>query len=329
MSVNKEILNRAIDIINQRRNMAKAVNDRHFEEINTKIPEIREVNNQLARTGMEILNVIRNGENTAVRMESLKTRNLQAQQMVRNFLCQNGYPEDYLQIKYTCNKCGDTGYIGRNRCDCLKNLIAKLSAESMNADSQINLCSFNSFRIDYYQGKTQEETERFRETMSKIFRYCKDYSSSFSLSSDNILMFGKTGLGKTHLSLSIANELLRNGYNVLYDSVLNYLRKVERERFGRVDSDCDTLEMLLSADLLILDDLGSEFSTDFYNSTIYNIINTRMNRSLPTIINTNLDHEGVQKRYNDRIVSRLFTAYVCLGFVGTDIRLIKRKNGYS
>ena len=93
-------------------------------------------------------------------------------------------------------------------------------------------------------------------------------------------MFGKTGLGKTHLSLSIASVALERGYSVLYDSVINFLRKIEREHFGKEHPETDTMELLLTCDLLILDDLGTEFDSSFYQSTIYNLINTRLNRVL-------------------------------------------------
>lgn len=327
MNVNKEILNKAIDIIKQRRNWAKAVNDMHFNEVNQRIPEIGEINAQLAKTGVKILNVITSGENVSVKMREMKEKNLQAQKMIKSLLVQNGYPEDYLNIRYTCEKCADTGFSDGERCDCLNTLVAKLSAQKMNADSQIKLCSFETFNLNYYQGSNAQETAEIREIMSKIMLYCQKYAQNFSLSSRNILMFGKTGLGKTHLSLSIANTILKNGFNVLYDSALNYLRRIEREHFGRDTGYTDTLETLLSADLLILDDLGSEFDTSFYISTIYNIINTRINRGIPTIISTNLNHEDIQRKYDDRIVSRLFALYDCLEFKGTDIRLIKRKNG--
>lgn len=325
MNGNKEILNKAIDIINQRRNRAKAVNDLHFDEVNSKIPEMGEINRQLAKTGLEILNAVESREKVAEKIQSLREKNLQAQQMVRGLLKANGYPEDYLQIRYTCEKCCDTGFYNGERCECLKNLAAHLSAQTLNSSSQIELSSFNTFQLDYCRGTTPEETIENREIMSKIFGYCRAYAENFTTSSNNVLMVGRTGLGKTHLSLSIASEVLKRGYNVLYDSTLNYLRKIEREHFGRESGEVDTLEMLLSADLLILDDLGTEFDTPFYTSTIYNIINTRMTKGLPTIISTNLTHEGIQKKYEDRIVSRLFAAYDCLAFVGVDVRLIKRQ----
>ncbi len=109
--------------------------------------------------------------------------------------------------------------------------------------------------------------------------------------------------------------------------MLNYLRIIEKEHFGRSENpETDTLQILIAADLLILDDLGSEFRTSFYESVIYNIINSRINLGLPTIISSNLSVSELQKNYNDRIISRLFSVYRILPFVGEDIRQIKRLN---
>ena len=119
--------------------------------------------------------------------------------------------------------------------------------------------------------------------------------------------------------------MIEKGFNVAYDSIVNYLRMIEKEHFGKADT--DTLQTLLNADLLIMDDLGSEYESSFYVSTIYNIINTRLNKGVPTIINSNLSPSELQKRYDDRIVSRLIAMYDYLKFTGNDIRKIKKVNG--
>ena len=138
-------------------------------------------------------------------------------------------------------------------------------------------------------------------------------------------MLGKTGLGKTHLSLAITKEVIIKGYSAAYDSIVNFLREIEKEHFGR--SDKDTLSLLLDVDLLVLDDLGSEFDSAFYSSTVYNIINSRLNKGLPTVISTNLSPQEMQKKYDDRIISRLFAMYDYLKFSGSDIRQQKKING--
>ena len=138
-----------------------------------------------------------------------------------------------------------------------------------------------------YRGRNESETQQCRAVMSRIFDHCRRYANSFTTDSENIFMFGGTGLGKTHLSLSIAKEVLKKGYSVLYDSAINILRKIESEHFS-YDHLSDMLDLVMDTELLIRDDLGTEYETKFYSSTIYNIINTRLNRSKPTIISTNM-----------------------------------------
>lgn len=142
-------------------------------------------------------------------------------------------------------------------------------------------------------------------------------------------MYGKTGVGKTHLSLSIAKAVAERGFNAAYGSIVNLLTIIEREHFGKVseEENMDTVNLLINADLLVLDDLGAEFSSQFYESVTYNIINSRINLGLPTIISTNLTAAELQKKYNERIISRIFGEFSTLCLVGEDIRQIKRLNG--
>lgn len=309
--------------ISSRRNRAQTENDRRFEEINTLVPEISEINNQLFQTSRKIMQVIRSGEDIAERMNALKRQNQQAQVMVRQLLKEKGYPENYLDISYTCPKCSDTGYSGGTYCECLTSLAAKIAAEELNRNAQINLCSFESFDLSYYRGHKTESGSDCYKAMEIILEFCKEYAVHFSKESPSIMMFGGTGLGKTHLSLSIASVVLQKGFSVLYDSVINFLRQIENEHFGRDTTGNDTLSLLLECDLLILDDLGTEFDTPFYQSMIYNIINTRINRSLPTIISTNMDWSGISHKYEERITSRIFATYVNQHFVGYDVRILK------
>ena len=135
-------------------------------------------------------------------------------------------------------------------------------------------------------------------------------------------MSGATGLGKTFLSLSIASAVIEKGYGVIYSSAQNLLNTLEKEKFS--NSDANTLNAIFDCDLLIIDDLGTEFSTSFTVSTIYNIINTRINMCKPVIISTNLSLSELQEMYSERIVSRFIGEYTILKFAGNDIRQIKK-----
>lgn len=324
----KNLYEKALSIISKRRLDAKVLNDNHFKEAEKRIPEIIEINRQLANTSMDLFKTIKEGGlDMGNKIQWLKTQNMQAQHLVEHLLTLNGLPADYLDIKYSCDKCSDTGFCGAEMCSCLKELLLKLAVDELNAHAQIKLCSFSSFSLNYYKGVTMPDGTNCFESMSKVFNYCVYYTDNFNRNSKSIFMLGKTGLGKTHLSLAIAEKVIAKGYNVLYDSIINYLRKIEREHFGKSSSDMDTLEIIMNADLLILDDLGSEYDTSFYVSTIYNIINTRLNKGLPTIISTNLTPQELENKYEARLISRLFAMYDYLKFVGSDIRHIKKKNG--
>lgn len=317
-------LEQALGMIHSRRLAAEQQNRERIMEIESRIPEVSEVNYQMFRTSRDLMQIIVKGENTKERVAALRQQNLQAQEMIRRLLKEHGYPEDYLELHYTCEKCHDTGYFQQKYCICLTDLIAKLSARELNKSVQFEQCSFENFDLNYYRGFQTENGGSCYQAMEKVYFFCQEYARQFTNHSSSILMFGKTGRGKTHLSLAIANRVLQNGYNVLYDSAINFLRQVEKEHFGRGGSNDDTLDTLLSCDLLILDDLGTEFHKQFYQSTVYNIINTRMNRDLPTIISTNLNHNEISALYDERITSRIYTTYTCLHFVGQDVRVLKK-----
>ncbi len=324
--MNDLILQKALQTVSSRRLYAKSENDRRYKEVDARIPQLAEINRQLAQTATKILDTYQSGEHVEERLEALKRQNLEAQQLSVSLLKAHGYPADYLDMHYTCECCQDTGYANGGYCECLKKLIASFGISRMNEYAQLTLASFDQFSLDYYRGKTNEQGQDCFQTMQQILHACRRYAGEFTANSPSLLFYGRTGLGKTHLSLSIAAEVLSQGYDVIYDSIINLLQQVEREHFGRERSEMDTLYLLLHVDLLILDDLGTEFDTPFYISTIYNIINTRINRGLPTIINTNLDLMSIRRRYEERIVSRLFAVYECMHFVGSDIRLMKKKS---
>ncbi|MCM1133488.1 MAG: ATP-binding protein [Ruminococcus flavefaciens] len=316
-----EIYDKAHTILKSRRDKAQAENDRRMQEINSRIPEIKEINDTLFNTGKELIRVISQGKNVSAEIEKIKQRNMGAQNLAKQLLISHGYPADYLDMHYTCPYCNDTGYIENQFCDCMKSLFGKLMSEKMNENAHLALSVFETFSLKYYKGDDYY-------IMQRILNYTREYAENFKIDSDNIIMTGETGLGKTHLSLSIANVVLQKGFSVIYDSVINILWNIEREHFSYEHSS-DVLNTVLDADLLILDDLGTEQETKFYNSMIYNIINTRLVKQKPTIISTNLDRKAMSARYGGKVASRISTLFKYLQFQGDDIRLqifVEKKN---
>lgn len=296
-------------------------------EIYTKIPEIEEIRRMLAQTATELSRLIigRKGDYKE-NFERLRKNNLDGAHMIAELLKANGYPENYLEVHYRCDECNDTGFTDRGMCQCMKRLISRIASEELNRSANLPDADFAHFSLDYYRGIVIDGIDCY-SLMSKNLNFCIEYARLFSEGSDNLLMLGKTGVGKTHLSMSIAKEVINKGYNVIYGSVINILRSIEKEHFGRAEEGSDTLENVCSCDLLIFDDLGSEHHTPFYESTLYNIINTRINTGKPMIISTNLSKEELASSYNERIISRIFCCCTLLPFAGRDVRQLKRING--
>lgn len=316
--MNPEIFDKAQRIIKNRRLNALSENERRIDEINEKIPQIKAINEVIFNTGRELIGTIGAGgvADMKNRIERLRRDNLDAQALSRQKLVENGYPPDYLDMHYTCTKCNDTGYSENSMCECFNKLCGKLSAEEMNSHSQLELSSFDTFSLSYYRDSDYS-------IMKRIFEYLKNYADNFRPDSNSILMSGPTGTGKTHLSLAVANKVLEKGYSVVYDSAINILNEMKREYLS-LEYATEMTDSVMTADLLIIDDLGTEHTTAFYTSTVYNIINTRLNRKKPTIISTNLNYGEIRRRYEARIASRITTMYVSMQFSGDDIRLQKK-----
>lgn len=322
-----ESFKKATKILSQKQQKAKVEANLRKLEVYEKIPYLKNLSEQLAQTSLKLTKMIFSGDdNVNQAVEQIKNENLKIQQEQREILVANGYPFDYLEIKYSCNKCKDTGYVKGLKCQCLKELITELNVYQFNQSTNVTPKTFEMFSLNYYSEVASDRNVSPRKHMGEIFEFCKAYAYQFTKNSPSVLMMGETGLGKTHLSLSIANVIMRNGYVALYISALDLFRMLQNEYYGKGDPDKNTMQTVLDADLVIIDDLGAEFESQFNNASLYNIINTRLNSNKPTIINTNLTANEIERRYLSRVASRLMTLYKCLKFVGKDIRQIKLHN---
>ena len=230
-----------------------------------------------------------------------------------------GVDENYLKPDYTCKKCNDTGYHDGKMCECLEKLLKKSAFDELAQACPLKISKFEDF------DPSIQKTMSAKKKAADILKFCEEYANDFDTDSQSLFLYGETGLGKTHLSLAIAGTVIKNGYGVVYGSAQNLFTMLERERFGRSeDPDGTTEEKLLCCDLLILDDLGAEFSTQFTVAELYNIINTRMAKELPTIINSNVPIEELEKRYTSRVTSRIIGSYQMIQFVGNDVRQLKK-----
>ncbi len=323
MSYTHEILDACKEIIEARKFKAESLQRKREEEVKAKIPNIAKYQVEMAKSGLAVMKAIGMGENAESYIKELSEINLKIQNCVRDELIKAGYPADYLDIPYTCKKCNDTGFDGIYSCSCRNALLKKLNLGELYKVSAAEKCRFDNFDISFYPDEyCQNFDSTYREKMQEIFNYCKDWAEDFDIDSPSLFLHGATGLGKTHLSLAIANVVAEKGYNIIYGSSQNLLSTLEREKFSNNNSG-EQEAKILNCELLIIDDLGSEFSTGYTLMEIYNIINTRINTSKPVIISTNLTVEEIEKKYTQRVLSRIMGNYVSLKFAGKDIRQVK------
>ncbi|MBO5907961.1 MAG: ATP-binding protein [Clostridia bacterium] len=302
--------------IEKRRLDAIASAEARSEMLRLESAQIKEIDEELSSTGLLIFKTACSGGDITPIKERNKSLNKQRVKIIKSL----GYPEDYTEVKYHCKKCSDTGYIdGVKMCKCLKEELIKATIASSGIGDLISEQSFDNFDLSLYE----EGTERDRMTAN--LARAKQYARDFSKKRSNLLFVGTTGTGKTHLSTAIAREVIHMGYDVLYDSIHNIVSDFEADKFksgyGQLEQKS---EKYLECDLLIIDDLGTEFSNQFTVSCIYNLLNTRQNHGKATIISTNLSPEELSAKYEGRIYSRLVGKdTTVLMFVGKDRRLYR------
>ena len=309
MAILSDNIKAAFEIKEEAVKKAEAIYEKSISEAAINNPRITEINTMLSGIGASLMMAALSGNNDKIK--ELKKESEALSKEKKQLLKKSGVKEK----ECFCKVCGDTGYVGGKLCECIKSIAKDIALSRMAEKMPLDKCSFDNFDINYYPEETKTK-------MNNILSFTKKYADNFSLSSENLLFMGKCGLGKTHISLSIIKEVIKKGYNVVYGPAQNLFSQVEKEHFT-YNGSTENLDLLLDADLLVIDDLGTEFMTNFVQSLFYDIVNTRMLKGRPTIINTNLNIDELQNRYTQRIASRFIGEYTIKTFLGSDIRLKK------
>lgn len=301
--------------IEKRRKNAEALAMARNEELREKSPEIKTIDEELSGTGLLLFKTACSGGDIG----KIRERNQKLMARRGEIIQSMGLPKDYTEVHYSCKRCADTGFIdGVRMCACFREELIKATILSSGIGHLIEKQSFDNFDLNWYKDNP-ESYEQMKQNLSAAKNYCKNFAKS----KGNLLLIGKTGTGKTHISTAIAREIINLGYDVIYDSVQNIIADFEDDKFrrGYGDEELKT-EKYLECDLLIIDDLGTEFTTQVTVSCIYNLLNTRYNKGLATVISTNLSHDELARKYEDRIYSRIIGAGTrILPFMGRDKRI--------
>ena len=300
--------------IEKRRLDAIATAEERNADLALESEEIKTIDKELSKTGLLIFKTACEGGD----IDAVRARNTELQEKRRKILVKLGYPEDYTEPHYTCKSCSDTGFVGAKMCSCLKQLLITKNIQSSGMGNLIDKQSFDNFNLDIYKNSPEVYAR-----MERNLKLAKAYADNFASRRGNLLLIGTTGTGKTHISTAIAKAIISQGFDILYDSVQNIVNDFERDKFKSGYNAEQTSDKYNECDLLIIDDLGAEFVTQFSISALYNLINTRQNKGLSTIISTNLSAGELAGKYEGRIYSRIIGAdYTVLRFEGDDRRIM-------
>lgn len=329
MAYDGKLLARARDALEKRREENRAEQRRRTERVYAAAPEIREYDLQLRRQMAELVRLtVSRSKGLGESLAALREQNLELQRRRAETLAALGYGAAYLDDIYTCPKCRDSGTYQGGVCSCLEKLYnAELTKELgtllKNGDER-----FERFELGYYDSAPTAAGISPREVMQATYSGCLRFAENFPKVSGNLLLQGGTGLGKTYLSACIARVVAEKGFSVCYDSAGAALDAFERQKFARDPAEAEAasarVRRMLSCDLMILDDLGTELPTPMSQSALYTLINTRLNEGRRTVISTNLEQEELERRYTPQICSRLEGEFIPLPFVGRDIRRMKK-----
>lgn len=321
MGYNKDNYNRIREEYNTKYLRAREAADLRRTEVHLAIPAVEELDRAMNGLGLEIMQAAVGGGDLETRLTELRARNEELQALRRQLLTEGGFAPDYTEVKYECALCDDSGFVDFKMCKCMRDKLIRAAYASSGMATLLESQSFENFDLDYHA--TNPQTLRH---MTRVRDIMKQYADTFEAGvSDNLVLFGGTGLGKTHLSTAVARTVIERGFDVYYVSAVGMLSDFEYQRFGNSvggDANADT-GRYYDCDLLIIDDLGTEVNNQFTTSVLYNVINTRLNRRRATIISTNFSQEEFRKRYWDRITSRVLGEYRVLPFVGNDVRAQK------
>lgn len=332
MSLNNDQYNLILREYDNRRLKVRHELEEHTRIAEERIPALKSINMRMASVSVQYAKHSLGKE--SVDFEELRLLNHSLSLEKEKLLELNGFPRDYLKPHYHCNLCQDTGFTDFGKCHCFQQAIVDLLYSQSFLQKRLEEENFSNFCYDFYEDVLDtEKSEKMTpyQNIVNAVSISKSFINSFPNAHENMLIYGKTGVGKTFLSNCIAKELLERGNTVIYLSAPQLFEIIEKYKFSKSGTETydgmeTKIQYIFDCDLLIIDDLGTEFNNSFISSQLYYCINERFLRQKSTLISTNLSLEELGQNYSDRIVSRFFTDYILIKIYGNDIRIKKARS---
>lgn len=286
-----------------------------------KIPELSSIDNEINRCGVAltratIANEIDEAKTIRNKMSDLESR--------KKDLCLGS--EELLTHSYFCTYCKDEGIIGSEICQCLNQCLSEISFSTYDLKARAQKETFETFNLKFYSDTPIIEglpSPKANALTNK--RLMKTYCRNFDSLQDQLLFTGPPGVGKTFMSNCIVNELTEKGYGIVYVTAGHLVSSIQDQLFKEGKSSEQIFEPLILCDLLIIDDLGAEYSSEYSQKQLYEVIDSRLSAEKKMIISTNLTVLKIQELYDERLSSRICGNFKTIAFQGDDIRILKAR----
>lgn len=312
------------ELLEARRSKALRIRDARVEALYAREPELRRCAQQKRALGQKLLiaalndnpeerNAFREALDACTREETASLQRL-------------GISPDFFEPEYHCKKCGDTGSINGKTCSCRRQLQIEYNYDMSSVKNNLLRENFDTFDVSRFRKDRQDgEVVSPYENMQHLLQRMRDeYVTTFTGRSPSLFFYGPQGVGKTFLLNCIAKGVLDRGYTVLYQSasplldfLLRYSFSFESERASLTER----FQFCRTADLLLIDDLGSEYTTQPKITALFDLLNARHDAGLPILISSNLQPEELEEQYNARIASRILGTFQMFELYGSDLRL--------
>ena len=302
----------------------RTLSENRRKAVYEQIPELEDIHNSISSLSVCQARKSLSGDANALR--ELKTKLSDLANRKSALLLSAGYPIDYLDPIYTCPDCKDTGYIGNEKCHCFQKAIIDLLYSQSNLKEILKRENFDNFSLSYYSENYVDPTtgRSSLEMIMNAYATAIEFVDSFADDFRNLFLYGDTGVGKTFLTNCIAKELIDKSFSVIYLTAYEFFDTMAKGKFEKDSIAEEMCEHIFNCDLLIIDDLGTEFSNSFTVSQLFLCVNERILRRKSTIISTNLSLETLVEMYSERTFSRITSNYTMLKLTGDDIRIKKK-----